>query len=65
MRPHFDVPGVLVGRSSSAGSGSGSSETFTRANWATVQSDPEAYKGARVDFVGQVFVSPERDAKRT
>ena len=51
--------------SSGAGIGTASSETFTRANWAAVDSDPDAHKGARVDFVGQVFVDPERDAKGT
>ena len=30
-----------------------------------MDSDPDAHKGARVDFVGQVFVDPERDAKGT
>src|SRR6476661_8526013 len=51
--------------SGGTGSGGGSTATFTRTNWATVQSNPDSYKGARADFVGQVFTDPERDAKGT
>jgi hypothetical protein len=40
-------------------------EHFDASNWATVQSDPDAHKGARVDFVGKVFTAPERDQKGT
>jgi hypothetical protein len=38
-----------------------SSEHFTRSNWDLLNSDPDSYKGASVDIVGQVFQPPERD----
>jgi hypothetical protein len=38
-----------------------SSEHFTRDNWDVLNSDPEGQKGASVDIVGQVFLTPERD----
>jgi hypothetical protein len=41
---------------------SGSSpEHFDASNWAVVQSDPDAHKGARAEFIGKVFTAPERD----
>ena len=39
------------------------SESFDRSNWALLASDPNSHKGANVDFVGQVFTTPERDKK--
>jgi hypothetical protein len=47
------------------GSSAHSDEHFTRANWDQLQSDPNAHKGASVDFVGRVFTAPERDKKGT
>jgi hypothetical protein len=38
---------------------------FTRANWAELASNPDAYKGASVDIVGKVFIDPQRDTKGT
>jgi hypothetical protein len=38
-------------------------ETFNRSNWDLLASDPDAHKGAAVDFVGKVLVTPERDEK--
>jgi hypothetical protein len=38
-----------------------SDEHFTRLNWDLLNSDPDAYKGASVDVVGQIFLPPERD----
>ena len=35
-------------------------EQFTRENWSELVSDPEAYKGARVDIVGRLLGAPER-----
>lgn len=43
----------------------GSGESFDRSNWALLNSDPDAHKGASVDFVGKVFTTPERDADGT
>lgn len=40
-----------------------SKEHFDRSNWAVLVSDPNAHKGATVEFVGRVFVAPEKDAK--
>lgn len=40
-------------------------ESFTQANWAVLQTDPDSHKGARVDIVGRVFIAPQRDAKGT
>lgn len=69
--------GALVQHSSSSAStqtqsgpreGRGSSVTkqmFTRSNWALLQTDPDAQKGARVDIVGKVFIAPQRDANGT
>jgi hypothetical protein len=37
-----------------------SSEVFTRTNWSKLVADPESYKGASVDIVGQVFFEPNR-----
>jgi hypothetical protein len=42
-----------------------SSEHFDASNWDVVESDPDAHKGARAEFVGKVFSAPERDAKGT
>jgi hypothetical protein len=42
---------------------SSSGESFSRSNWDVLQSDPNAHKGAKVDFVGRVFTTPERDKK--
>jgi hypothetical protein len=42
-----------------------SGEQFTRANWDVLNSDPEAHKGASVDVVGKIFLSPERDKDGT
>jgi hypothetical protein len=42
-----------------------SSEHFDASNWEIVESDPDAHKGARAEFVGKVFSAPERDAKGT
>lgn len=41
------------------------SEHFDASNWAIVESDPDAHKGARAEFVGKVFTAPEYDAKGT
>lgn len=69
----LSLPSIAVacgGGSSSSGSGSSpagmsSSETFTRLNWASLDSNADAHKGAKVDIVGQVFTAPERDDKGT
>ena len=41
--------------------GQGSTLGFDRTNWDILFSDPEAYKDARVEIVGLVFIAPERD----
>lgn len=40
-----------------------SDESFDRSNWDLLATDPDSHKGASVDFVGKVFIVPERDAK--
>lgn len=45
----------------SSGSASTNGETFTRANWATLQQDPDSHKGAHVDIVGQLLSAPQRE----
>jgi len=72
----FATVAVLLGVAGCGGSGSSSksdtsartateaaesSEHFTRSNWDILNGDPEGYKGASVDIVGQVFLPPERD----
>jgi len=42
-----------------------SDEHFTRENFETLITDPERYRGATVDIVGQVFGEIERDADGT
>jgi len=38
---------------------------FDRTNWALLDSNPDNYKGAKVDIVGKVFVEPEKDEQGT
>ncbi len=37
----------------------GPGETFTRANYAELVSDPDAHEGAKIDVTGRVFTAPE------
>jgi hypothetical protein len=48
-------------KSTQASASTTSSESFDRSNWDLLVSDPDAHKGARVDFVGRVLTTPERD----
>jgi len=61
------APTAAPVRPASGGPASSSSgaEHFDRSNWALLQTDPNAHKGASVDIVGKVFTSPQRDARGT
>lgn len=70
------VVGIVIGVSGGNGSKTGSDETkggttatqeqtvkesFTNDNYAMLFSNPDKYKGSKVDVVGKIFTSPEYD----
>lgn len=57
------VSTAFVAGCGGSSSSSSSNETFHRSNWDLLATDPDAHKGASVDFVGRVFVTPERTDK--
>ena len=66
MRRAFHVTAISACLVGALGCGSGTtSETFSRANWATLAADPNKHQGASVDIVGRVIAAPQRDEQGT
>lgn len=56
---------LAAGETTEPSAETASTELFTADNWAVLDSDPGSHKGAAVDIVGKVFLTPERDSKGT